>query len=119
MSGVRTAPASTTTTAAVAPPPVVSGDPKAALLAAIPKAPTHYSPRRNPDAALAGKLGEVLKSMGTTLEGDPRIRAAINQFARRAIAGMAASYGGQIVKLVSETVRGCTRRVPTKTDWKL
>ncbi|MGI8610811.1 MAG: DUF445 domain-containing protein [Sphingomicrobium sp.] len=60
---------------------------------------------RNPDAALAGKLGEVLKSMGTTLEGDPRIRAAINQFARRAVAGLAASYGGSIVKLVSETVR--------------
>jgi uncharacterized membrane-anchored protein YjiN (DUF445 family) len=61
---------------------------------------------RNPDAALAGKLGEVLHSMGGTLESDPRIRAAINQFARRAVAGLAASYGGSIVKLVSETVRG-------------
>ena len=60
---------------------------------------------RNPDAALAGKLGEVLKSMGHSLEQDERIRSAINQFARRAIAGMAASYGGSIVKLVSETVR--------------
>ena len=49
---------------------------------------------RNPDAVLAGKLGEVLKSMGTTLESDRRIRAAINQFARRAVVGMAASYGG-------------------------
>jgi uncharacterized membrane-anchored protein YjiN (DUF445 family) len=61
---------------------------------------------RNPDRVLAGKLGEVLKSMGSTLESDARIRAAINQFARRATVGMAASYGGQIVKLVSETVRG-------------
>ena len=43
--------------------------------------------------------------MGTTLEGDPRIRAAINQFARRAAAGLVASYGDGIVKLVSETVR--------------
>ena len=43
--------------------------------------------------------------MGTTLEGDPRIRSAINQFARRAVAGLAASYGGSIVKLVSETIR--------------
>jgi uncharacterized membrane-anchored protein YjiN (DUF445 family) len=60
---------------------------------------------RNPDAVLAGKLGEILKSMGTTLESDARIRAAINQFARRATVGMAASYGGSIVKLVSETVR--------------
>jgi len=61
---------------------------------------------RNPDAVLAGKLGEILRSMGGTLEKDPRIRAAINQFARRAVVGMAASYGSQIVKLVSETVRG-------------
>ena len=60
---------------------------------------------RNPDAVLAGKLGEALKSMGSTLERDPRIRAAINQFARRAVVGMAASYGSSIVKLVSETVR--------------
>jgi uncharacterized membrane-anchored protein YjiN (DUF445 family) len=61
---------------------------------------------RNPDAVLAGKLGEVLKSMGGTLEKDARIRGAINQFARRAAVGMAASYGGSIVKLVSETIRG-------------
>lgn len=61
---------------------------------------------RNPDTAMAGKLGEVLKSMGQSLEKDERIRKAINQFARRAVAGMAASYGGSIVKLVSETVRG-------------
>lgn len=61
---------------------------------------------RNPDAVLAGKLGEVLKSMGGTLEKDRRIRAAINEFARRAVVGMAASYGSSIVKLVSETIRG-------------
>jgi uncharacterized membrane-anchored protein YjiN (DUF445 family) len=60
---------------------------------------------RNPDAVLAGKLGEVLKSMGGTLEKDARIRAAINQFTRRAVVGMAASYGSSIVTLVSETVR--------------
>jgi uncharacterized membrane-anchored protein YjiN (DUF445 family) len=61
---------------------------------------------RNPDAVMAGKLGEILKSMGATLEGDARIRKAINQFTRRAVVGMSASYGGSIVKLVSETVRG-------------
>jgi uncharacterized membrane-anchored protein YjiN (DUF445 family) len=61
---------------------------------------------RNPDAAMAGKLGEVLKSMGQSLEKDERIRSAINQFARRTVAGLAASYGGSIVKLVSETIRG-------------
>jgi uncharacterized membrane-anchored protein YjiN (DUF445 family) len=68
---------------------------------------------RNPDAVLAGKLGEVMKSMGTTLESDPRIRAAINQFARRATVGLAASYGSSIVKLVSETVRGWDARPVT------
>jgi uncharacterized membrane-anchored protein YjiN (DUF445 family) len=68
---------------------------------------------RNPDAVMAGKLGEVLHSMGATLERDPRIRAAVNQFARRAVAGMAASYGGSIVKLVSDTVRGWDARTIT------
>src|SRR6476659_7900030 len=68
---------------------------------------------RNSDAVLAGKLGEVLKSMGSTLESDKRIRAAINQFARRAAVGMAASYGSSIVKLVSETVRGWDARTVT------
>ena len=68
---------------------------------------------RNPDAVLAGKLGEVLKSMGGTLEKDRRIRGAINQFARRAIVGMAASYGGSIVKLVSETIRSWDARTVT------
>ena len=68
---------------------------------------------RNPDAAMAGKMGEVLKSMGQSLEKDERIRTAINQFARRAVAGMAASYGSSIVKLVSETVRGWDARTIT------
>src|SRR3954466_112884 len=68
---------------------------------------------RNPDAVLAGKLGEVMKSMGSTLESDTRIRAAINQFARRATVGLAASYGSSIVKLVSETVRSWDARTVT------
>jgi uncharacterized membrane-anchored protein YjiN (DUF445 family) len=68
---------------------------------------------RNPDAVLAGKLGEVLKSMGGTLESDPRIRAALNEFARRATVGMAASYGSSIVRLVSDTVRGWDARTVT------
>src|SRR3954451_16357298 len=68
---------------------------------------------RNPDAVLAGKLGEILKSMGGTLEKDARIRGAINQFARRATVGLAASYGSSIVKLVSETVRSWDARTVT------
>ena len=68
---------------------------------------------RNPDAVLAGKLGEVLKSMGSTLESDSRIRAAINQFARRTAVGLSASYGSSMVKLVSETVRSWDARTVT------
>jgi uncharacterized membrane-anchored protein YjiN (DUF445 family) len=60
---------------------------------------------RNPDAVMAGKLGEILKSMGATLERDPRIHRAINLFARRAVVGMAAGYGSSIVRLVSDTIR--------------
>ena len=69
---------------------------------------------RNPDAVLAGKLGEVLKSMGSTLESDARIRAAINQFTRRAVVGLSASYGSSMVKLVSDTVRTWDARTVTE-----
>jgi uncharacterized membrane-anchored protein YjiN (DUF445 family) len=68
---------------------------------------------RDPDAVMAGRVGEVLRSAGATLESDPRIRAAVNQFARRAVAGMAASYGGGIVSLVSDTIRGWDARTIT------
>ena len=47
----------------------------------------------------------ILTPMGATLERDPRIRAAINQFARRAVVGMSASYGSSMVRLVSDTIR--------------
>jgi uncharacterized membrane-anchored protein YjiN (DUF445 family) len=72
------------------------------------------SAARDPEAVLAGRMGEVLRSAGATLEGDPRIRAAVNQFARRAVAGMAASYGGSIVSLVSDTIRGWDARTVTE-----
>ena len=60
---------------------------------------------RDPDAALAGRFGEALRQLGETLQKEPRLARAINQFARRAVAGVVASYGNDIVKLVSETVR--------------
>lgn len=65
---------------------------------------------RDPDAALAGKFGEALRQLGTTLQEEPRLKRAINQFARRAAAGLVASYGSGIVTLVSETVRGWDAR---------
>jgi uncharacterized membrane-anchored protein YjiN (DUF445 family) len=61
---------------------------------------------KNPDAALAGKFGDMLKQLGTTLQEDARLRSTINRFARRAAIGVTASYGDQIVRLVSDTVRG-------------
>jgi uncharacterized membrane-anchored protein YjiN (DUF445 family) len=60
---------------------------------------------RDPDAVLAGKFGEALRQLGSTLQQEPRLARAINQFARRAAGGIASTYGGGIVKLVSETVR--------------
>jgi uncharacterized membrane-anchored protein YjiN (DUF445 family) len=61
---------------------------------------------RDPDRALAGRFGELLRQLGGRLEEDDRLRRPINRFARRAAVGTAASYGDGIVKLVSETVRG-------------
>jgi uncharacterized membrane-anchored protein YjiN (DUF445 family) len=60
---------------------------------------------RDPDAALAGRFGEMLRQLGLTLQSEPRLKRGINRFARRAASGMAATYGSGIVKLVSETVR--------------
>jgi uncharacterized membrane-anchored protein YjiN (DUF445 family) len=61
---------------------------------------------RDPDAALAGRFGEALKQLGESIQTDPRLKRALNGFARRAVAGAVSTYGGGIVKLVSETVRG-------------
>ena len=65
---------------------------------------------RDPDAALAGKFGDALRQLGETLQHEPRLKAAINVFARRATVGMVASYGDGIVTLVSDTVRGWDAR---------
>ena len=61
---------------------------------------------RNPDAMLAGPVGDALRQLGTTLQTDPELRATINRFVRRAVVGMAADYGDGIVRLVSETIQG-------------
>ncbi len=60
---------------------------------------------RDPDQMLAGKFGEAIQQLGETLQTDARLAGAINQFARRTAAGIAAAYGDQIVTLVSDTVR--------------
>jgi uncharacterized membrane-anchored protein YjiN (DUF445 family) len=68
---------------------------------------------RNPDATMAGKFGEALRQLGTTLQQDARLKATINQFARRAVVGAVASYGSGIVTLVSDTIRGWDARTVT------
>ncbi len=60
---------------------------------------------RDPDAALAGKFGEALRTLGDTLQNDPKLRVTINRFMRRTAVGVTAGYGDGIVKLVSDTVR--------------
>jgi uncharacterized membrane-anchored protein YjiN (DUF445 family) len=68
---------------------------------------------RDPEAAMAGRFGEALRQLGETLEQDTRLKRALNQFARRAVVGLVASYGGGIVTLVSETIRGWDARTVT------
>jgi uncharacterized membrane-anchored protein YjiN (DUF445 family) len=60
---------------------------------------------RDPDKVMAGRFGEMLRQLGTTLQTDEDLRRTINRFTRRATVGATASYGDGIVKLVSETVR--------------
>lgn len=68
---------------------------------------------RNPDATMGGKFGEAMRQLGETLQRDPRLKGAINQFARRAAVGAVASYGSGIVALVSDTIRGWNGRTVT------
>jgi len=61
---------------------------------------------RDPGKAMAGRLGEALQQLGHVMQEDARLRFLINRFVRRAAVGATATYGGSIVTLVSETVRG-------------
>jgi uncharacterized membrane-anchored protein YjiN (DUF445 family) len=60
---------------------------------------------RDPRAALAGRMGEMVRQVGRSIEEDADVRRGINRFARRVTVGTAAAYGDSIVRLVSETVR--------------
>ncbi len=68
---------------------------------------------RDPQAALAGRMGEMLREVGHAFDANPPLRTAVNQFARRAAVGAAADYGDAIVRLVSDTVRGWDARTVT------
>jgi uncharacterized membrane-anchored protein YjiN (DUF445 family) len=68
---------------------------------------------RDPDSMMAGRFGEALRQLGSTLQQDAELAATINRFARRTAVGAAADYGDAIVRLVSETVRGWDARTIT------
>ncbi|WP_068073506.1 DUF445 domain-containing protein [Novosphingobium lentum] len=68
---------------------------------------------REPGGVLAGQLGLSLAELGNALQNDPRLQLLVNRFARRTLVGVATRYGGQIVRLVSETVRRWDARTVT------
>lgn len=68
---------------------------------------------RNPDKTLSGQLGSSISELGVALRDDPVLQLQINRFARRTAVGVATRYGGQIVQLVSETVRRWDARTVT------
>ncbi len=60
---------------------------------------------RDPDSALSGQFGRSLTELGEALQRDVRLQALVNRFVRRTLVGMTTRYGGEIVRLVSETVK--------------
>ena len=62
---------------------------------------------RNPDPqdALGSKLTGAFSELGAALQKDDRLQKQVNRFARRTLVGISSRYGGQIVQLVSETVK--------------
>jgi uncharacterized membrane-anchored protein YjiN (DUF445 family) len=60
---------------------------------------------RDPKGGLAGPFASMLGELGQALREDPALQRQVNRFARRTAVGIATRYGGQIVELVSETVK--------------
>lgn len=60
---------------------------------------------RDPENALGGEMRKLLVEMGHALQRDVRLQLQINRLARRTMVGVSTRYGGQIVQLVSETVK--------------
>jgi uncharacterized membrane-anchored protein YjiN (DUF445 family) len=60
---------------------------------------------RRPAGEAGSQMSEALEELGRHLRDDPALQRQINRFARRTLVGVAARYGTQIVRLVSETVK--------------
>jgi uncharacterized membrane-anchored protein YjiN (DUF445 family) len=63
--------------------------------------------------SLGGPLSGMLAELGEALREDQELKLHDNRFARRTEVGVATRYGGQIVQLVSETVRRWDARTVT------
>ncbi len=63
------------------------------------------SSARDPKGGLSGPFSSMLGELGQALREDPALQRQVNRFARRTAVGVATRYGGQIVQLVSETVK--------------
>ena len=68
---------------------------------------------RDPASAMSGQLGEATSELGRALSEDPALQWQVNRFARRTLVGIASRYGGEIVRLVSETVKRWDARTVT------
>lgn len=60
---------------------------------------------READTGLGTEMRRGLADLGGALKQDERLQWQINRFARRTLVGVATRYGGEIVTLVSETVK--------------
>jgi len=60
---------------------------------------------READTELGSEMRNGLADLGAALKQDERLQLQINRFARRTLVGIATRYGGEIVTLVSETVK--------------
>ncbi len=60
---------------------------------------------RKADTVLGSEMRKALADLGGALKQDERLQLQINRFARRTLVGVATRYGGEIVTLVSETVK--------------
>ena len=60
---------------------------------------------RDPDSQMGAEMRKGLSDLGVALKNDHRLQVQINRFARRSLVGVATRYGGEIVTLVSETVK--------------
>ena len=61
-----------------------------------------------------GEFGSGMAGFGRALGEDAALRAMVNRFARRSLAGLANRHGDDIVRIVSETVRRWDARTVTR-----